>query len=571
MNHQLSARGGALAYTSHIQHNSPRTQVSVSRVGGSKGKLRIGSPGIIIAACSAIILCALSHAAMAASTTISYVQGNYATPQSSQSTVKIIFTAAQTAGNLNVVAVGWNDSAATVSAVSDTSGNTYTLAVGPTVQSGVASQSIYYAKNIRSAAAGANTVTVTFSTAAAYPDIRVLEYSGADPNNPVDVTAAANGSSSTSKSASATTTNSTDLILGANLVQTSTTGSGSGFTKRLLTSPDGDIAEDRMVTSTGSYNAAAPLGASGKWIMQMVAFRTPSGGAASTYLLSASPTSLNFGNVTVGATSAAQTVTLTNTGTASVTASQATVTGAGFSIGGLSLPLTVAAGQSATFSVTFAPAVAGSVTGSVSVVSNATGSQASVALSGTGVAVSGQVSISPGSLAFGNVTLGSDAILPVVMTNSSSAPITITQATVTGAGFSVGGLSLPYTLAAGQNASLSVTFAPTAAGSSTGTVSVVSNVSGSPASVAVSGAGIHSVSLSWTASTSSGVTGYNVFRGTTSGGPYTQLNGSPVGTTSYTDSAVQAGQTYYYVTTAVNGSGTQSGYSTLASAIVPSP
>ena len=46
--------------------------------------------------------------------------------------------------------------------------------------------------------------------------------------------------------------------------------------QRLLTSPDGDLAEDKMVTSTGSYSATAPL-SSGQWIMQMVAFRTPSG------------------------------------------------------------------------------------------------------------------------------------------------------------------------------------------------------------------------------------------------------------------------------------------------------
>ena len=105
--------------------------------------------------------------------------------------VKVTFTAAQTAGDLNVVVVGWNDSTATVSSVTDRKGNAYTRVVGPTTISGVLSQSIYYAKNIAAAAAGANIVTVTFSTAADYPDIRILEYSGADPSNPVDVTAAA--------------------------------------------------------------------------------------------------------------------------------------------------------------------------------------------------------------------------------------------------------------------------------------------------------------------------------------------------------------------------------------------
>src|SRR6266700_2247335 len=212
---------------------------------------------------------------------IGYVQGNYATPQTSQTTVSVTYTVAQAAGDLNVVVVGWNDTTATVSSVTDKSGNAYTLAVGPTAFTGIVSQSIYYAKNIKSAAAGANIVTVTFSTAAAYPDIRILEYSGADPNSPVDVTTAASGSSTTTNSGSATTTNATDLIFGASMVATFTTGPGTGFTQRLLTSPDGDIAEDRMVTATGSYSATtAALSPAGQWVMQMVAFRTPVGTGA---------------------------------------------------------------------------------------------------------------------------------------------------------------------------------------------------------------------------------------------------------------------------------------------------
>ena len=206
-------------------------------------------------------------------TTISYVQGNYANPDSPQTTVSVMFNAAQSAADLNVVVVGWGDSTAVVKSVADKSGNTYTLAVGPTIVRGQLSQSIYYAKNI-AAAAGANTVTVTFASAAAYPDIRILEYSGADPNNPLDVTAANAGNSATSSSGSATTTNPTDLLLGANIVGTYTNGPGSGFTQRLLTH-DGNLAEDRMVTTTGSYSATAPLSSSCPWIMQLVAFRTP--------------------------------------------------------------------------------------------------------------------------------------------------------------------------------------------------------------------------------------------------------------------------------------------------------
>lgn len=80
----------------------------------------------------------------------------------------------------------------------------------------------------------------------------------------------------------------------------------------------------------------------------------------------------------------------------------------------------------------------------------------------------------------------------------------------------------------------------------------------------------HSVTLNWTASTST-VAGYNVYRGTISGGPYTILNSSLVIGTTYTDSTVVAGQTYYYVTTAADASNNQSAYSNEAQAVVPYP
>lgn len=81
----------------------------------------------------------------------------------------------------------------------------------------------------------------------------------------------------------------------------------------------------------------------------------------------------------------------------------------------------------------------------------------------------------------------------------------------------------------------------------------------------------HSVSLSWAASISPNITGYNVYRGTTSGGPYTKVTATVTPGTSYTDSTVQAATTYYYVVTAVNGSNQESGYSNQAQAVVPSP
>ena len=125
-----------------------------------------------------------------AAVSIAFAQVASATPQAPTATVSVSYPAAQTLGNMNVVVVGWNDTTATVQSVKDSAGNNYSLAIGPT--SGTAlRQSIYYAANI---ADGSNTVTVTFSQAAAYPDVRILEYRGV---TALDVTAGASGNSAT--------------------------------------------------------------------------------------------------------------------------------------------------------------------------------------------------------------------------------------------------------------------------------------------------------------------------------------------------------------------------------------
>ncbi|MGA9860602.1 MAG: IPT/TIG domain-containing protein, partial [Terriglobales bacterium] len=197
---------------------------------------------------------------------IGFAQVASATPQSPTATVPVAYPAAQTAGDLNVVVVGWNDTTATVQSVKDSGGNNYSLAIGPT--SGTAlRQSIYYAPTI---VGGTNTVTVTFSQAAVAPDVRILEYRGV---NAVDVTAGASGSSTTASSGAATTTAANELIFGAATVFTGVTGAGSGFTARIITSPDTDLAEDKVVTTTGSNSATAPVSPSGPWVMQMVTFK----------------------------------------------------------------------------------------------------------------------------------------------------------------------------------------------------------------------------------------------------------------------------------------------------------
>jgi len=196
--------------------------------------------------------------------TISFIQVASATPRST-ATVSVAYPAAETAADLNIVVAGWNDTTSTVQSVKDSAGNTYSLAIGPTKGTKL-QESIYYAANI---VGGSNTVTVTFNQAAADPDIRILEYRGVAT---LDVKAGASGSSTAANSGSATTTSANELIFGADMVATTTESAGSGFTSRIITS-DGDIAEDKVVTTAGSNSATATLEGSGPWVMQMATFK----------------------------------------------------------------------------------------------------------------------------------------------------------------------------------------------------------------------------------------------------------------------------------------------------------
>jgi hypothetical protein len=282
--------------------------------------------------------------------------------------------------------------------------------------------------------------------------------------------------------------------------------------------------------------------------------------------------SVNFGSVADGSSSS-QTLTITNTGTATLSITQVTVTGSVFSASGFSFPWNVNAGKQTTITVAFLPTSIGAMSGNISLVSNAPTSPTSVGLTGTGIAATFTLGISPASLSFGNVTTNtSSATQNVTITNTGNSNVTISQITLNGSSYFMTGGTAPVTLSPLQNLTLTIQFSPTAAGSLPGSISIVSNASGSPATISLTGTGVapvqHSVDLSWTASTSA-VSGYNVYRGTVSGGPYTKINSSLITTLTYTDTTVQSGTTYYYVATAVDSNGDESVNSNEASASIP--
>jgi hypothetical protein len=205
----------------------------------------------------------------AAANDLRFVQVAAETPQDPASSVTVIYPSAQTAGDLNIVVVGWNDTTSAVQSVTDSAGNAYSLAIGPTKGTRL-SQSIYYAKNI---VGGNNAVTVRFSAAATYADIRILQYHGLDPVAPLDAATASSGSSATSSTGAVNVASNAELLFAANTVSTSTFRSTGPFATRIVTSPDGDIAQDAIVNAPGAYTATSPLSASGPWVMQLVAFR----------------------------------------------------------------------------------------------------------------------------------------------------------------------------------------------------------------------------------------------------------------------------------------------------------
>lgn len=138
--------------------------------------------------------------------------------------------------------------------------------------------------------------------------------------------------------------------------------------------------------------------------------------------------------------------------------------------------------------------------------------------------------------------------------------------------WSISGGALPagLTLSAGGD----ITGVPTAAGNSSFTAKVTD--SSSPANTAtatfsmtIAQGTAYSVALSWTASPSSGVAGYNVYRSTQSGSNYVRINTAAVSSLTYTDGTVLDGTTYYYVLTAVDGSGNESTYSTEVQLAIP--
>ena len=197
-----------------------------------------------------------------------------------------------------------------------------------------------------------------------------------------------------------------------------------------------------------------------------------------------SPTAVGFGSVATGTTSAAQAVSVTNTGSAAAAIGTISVTGDFTQTNTCGSSL--AAGASCSASVRFAPAAAGSRTGTLSI--TAGGTTQTVALSGTGVAPGPVLTAAPSTLSFAGTVVGSAAATKTVtVTNTGTSAATVSAVAATG----------DYTqtntcagLAVEASCTVTVTFRPTASGTRTGSLTITSTANNSPTTVALTGSGI---------------------------------------------------------------------------------
>jgi hypothetical protein len=202
-----------------------------------------------------------------------------------------------------------------------------------------------------------------------------------------------------------------------------------------------------------------------------------------------SPTSLAFGNQTVGISSTSQSVTITNTGNIPLTFAASIVgTNAGDFFQTNPCGSSVAAGSSCTISVTFKPAATGTRTAAVSITDNAPNSPQSVSLGGVGVTPTAQLSSK--SLTFPT---------QVVLTTSNAGKVTLTNTGLGILNFANIAVTGPFgqtntcgtSLNPGGSCAFAVTFSPTTIGTLTGSVSITDNAPNSPQNIALKGTGTY--------------------------------------------------------------------------------
>ncbi|MBI5684477.1 MAG: choice-of-anchor D domain-containing protein [Verrucomicrobia bacterium] len=365
---------------------------------------------------------------------------------------------------------------------------------------------------------GSSTITVRYTPSAAGAASGSLAIATTDPAHP-SLSVALSGTGA----ANAVAVSPSSLSFGAVLI-------GNNSTLMLTISNSGNAAGTvSSIAKSGSANFALGAGApatpftvaAGASINIPVVYTPTAAGAASGMLtitsnnpttpvatvalsgtgnapavssLSATPTSLAFGSLSVG-TPASQSVTLRNSGTASATVSSLALGGSAdfkMATGTPATPLTVAAGGTVTLSVVYTPSVASAASGTLTIASNDPANpQIAIALSGTGTA--SHMTVSPVALDFGSSTVGTTVTRTTTVSNSGNAAGSVTALSLTGStDFSLASTNpaLPITVQPNASVTITAVYRPTAAGAASGALQVVTDdPSAALTSVALTGSG----------------------------------------------------------------------------------
>jgi subtilase family serine protease len=357
-----------------------------------------------------------------------------------------------------------------------------------------------------SLAAGSNSITATFSGSKTYPSststaVTVTVTGGTGSTITLSPTSLAFGNQviNTSTWQSVTMTNSGTAAVSITSILVTGTDAASffftnGCSSSLAAGANCAISVYFEPTTTGAKSAAITYTDSDPGSPQTVTL-TGTGTSAGSSALTFSPTSLAFGNVPVGTSSASLTTTMTNTGATAVSITSIALTGTNASAFAFanSCGTSLAAGANCTIHGHFAPPTAGAMTAAITVTDNATGSPQTVPLTGTGGSgASGTLSLSPTTLAFGNVPVGtSSASLSATLTNTGTTAVSITSIVLSGANASAFTFanSCGTGLAAGANCTIHGHFAPATAGAMTASFTITDNATGSPQILTLTGTG----------------------------------------------------------------------------------